>query len=180
MVIAVSATSNKIVYFDYSTIDFDYKILNYFVSATYFEIIRLQQSCELQLINTVKIALMLQHCWKIALLYLIFLFFVHHGRKIVPVLYIICPQGRKITPSHSLRKNRSILFLHFACKDRLRHLRLRTFVFHLHNFLHLLHTFYFDCIVFVHKAFHALHVFKWKSGFMLLHKLIYCIAHGMI
>jgi len=42
LVIAVPATSNKILYFDYSTIDFNYKILNYFVSATYFEIIRLQ------------------------------------------------------------------------------------------------------------------------------------------
>ena len=36
---------------------------------------------------------MLQHWWKIALLYLIFLFFVHHGRKIVPVLYIYPSTG---------------------------------------------------------------------------------------
>jgi len=61
LVIAMPATSNKMLCFDYSTIDYDYKILNYFVSATYFEIIRLQQSCELQLINTVKIAVILQH-----------------------------------------------------------------------------------------------------------------------
>jgi len=39
-------------------------------------------------LTPLKIAFMLQHGWKIALLYLIFLFFVHHGRKIVPALYI--------------------------------------------------------------------------------------------
>ena len=38
----------KILYFDYGTIDFDYKNSKLFRSATYFEIIRLQQSCELQ------------------------------------------------------------------------------------------------------------------------------------
>ena len=36
---------------------------------------------------------MLQHGWKIALLYLIFLFFVHNGRKIAPVLYIYPSTG---------------------------------------------------------------------------------------
>jgi len=42
------------------------------------------------LINTVKKALMLQLGLKIVLLYLIVLFFIYHGRKIAPVLYI-CP-----------------------------------------------------------------------------------------
>jgi len=36
---------------------------------------------------------MLQHGWKIVLLYLIFLFFIHHGRKIAPVLYIYPSTG---------------------------------------------------------------------------------------
>ena len=36
---------------------------------------------------------MLQHGWKIVLLYLIFLFFIHHGRKIGPVLYIYPSAG---------------------------------------------------------------------------------------
>ena len=51
---------------------------------------------------------MLQHCWKIALLdlYLIFLFFVHHGWKIAPVLYIYPSTGTEnntepLLPYHS-------------------------------------------------------------------------------
>ena len=36
---------------------------------------------------------MLQHGCKIVPLYLIFMFFVHHGRKIAPVLYIYPSTG---------------------------------------------------------------------------------------
>jgi len=36
---------------------------------------------------------MLQHFWIMALLYLTFLFFVHHGRKIASVLYIYPSTG---------------------------------------------------------------------------------------
>ena len=53
--------------------------------TTYIEII---QCCLLQWINTVKTCTYASTWLKIALLYLIFLFFVHHGRKIAPAFYI--------------------------------------------------------------------------------------------
>ena len=49
---------------------------------------------------------MLQHGWKIALLYLIFLFFVHHRWKIAPVLYIHSFTG---TENNTKRHGKSLV-----------------------------------------------------------------------
>ena len=76
-----------------------------------------QQSCELQWINTVKIALMLRRGWKIALLYLIFLFFVHHGWKIAPMLYIYPSTGTEnnTEPAHQERNWHRSTIIPFSC-----------------------------------------------------------------